>query len=586
MGMDREVEHAEHAEDTAKASVTTKAAARPPRPPIIGASVLVEPHEPEAADSAAGSFARMGRATRGLPIPVQLRRRARSADEEVPVDAGWAPTLATTVCLAPSMMLYLDPSGDVRPCCKNNVAIGNVGRTRLTEIWWGANRALLEKSVEAGDFSQGCVQCEAEMGAEGRDLVYPANFDRYEPDLAPTRSERWPLRMEFNLSNSCNLQCIQCNGLLSSSIRLHREHQPPLPKVYGDQFFEDLELFIPHLVDAQFAGGEPFMAAESYRVWDMIARLNPELPCTTVTNATQWNRRIQEVLETLVMGFVFSIDGVTKDTYEAVRIGADFESVMANVERYAAIARSHELPLEVNYCQMLQNYHGLADVLRWAEERGMHVNVSVVRDPPSCSLAAADDAVLAEALALYERQYDAVAADLDLNLEAWEREVVRIRRWLEAGDEGRIDLWGEANYLVERRHTRATRAVTRFYECTSGLDVCRTVVDDRGQIAETNGPMAELAGIAIEDLIGRDMRTAAFAMFEHAFGSEPELEPLITTPECQELDAIAGDSIVRVLAVPTPGLDGRTRTTTVLMCPIDPELRGTPFVNAADWPTA
>ncbi|MCZ7629291.1 MAG: radical SAM protein [Microthrixaceae bacterium] len=238
------------------------------------------------------------------------------------------------------------------------------------------------------------MQCAAEVDAEGRELAYPSNFDRYGSDLAPERSGRWPLRMEFNLSNSCNLQCIQCNGLLSSSIRLHREGRPPLPTVYDDRFFSDLEEFIPHLVDAQFAGGEPFMAAETYRVWDLIRRLNPGLRCVTVTNATQWNSRVQAVIEELAMGFVFSLDGVTKETYEAVRIGADFDSVMANVERYSTMARRNGQPLEVNYCHMVQNYRELPDVLRWAEERHMRANVSVVRDPESCSLAAADDGLL------------------------------------------------------------------------------------------------------------------------------------------------------------------------------------------------
>jgi MoaA/NifB/PqqE/SkfB family radical SAM enzyme len=523
----------------------------------------------------------MGRGERLLPMqatPVHLgRKRASDASDT-------APASVSSICLAPAMMLYFDPSGDVRPCCKNYVAMGNVGRKRLPDIWWGANRALLERSVDELDFSHGCDQCAAEVAAEGRDLAYPSNFDRYGPAMAPTRAERWPLRMEFNLSNTCNLQCIQCNGLLSSSIRRHREQRPPLPKVYDDQFFEDLEAFIPHLVDAQFAGGEPFLAVESYRVWDMIARLNPDLHCVTITNATQWSPKVQHVVESLAMGFVFSIDGVTKGAYEAVRIGADFESVMANVDRYAAIARGNGLPLEVNYCQMLQNYHGLADVLRWAEERGMHVNVSVVRDPASCSLAAADDAELAKALALYESQYDAVAADLDMNLPAWEREVLRVRRWLEAGERGRTDLWGEPNYMVEL--PRAERALTRFAECTSTHDTWRAVIDAGGRIIEANEAMVAWAGLPADEIVGQDLHHVSIDMLERSFGSAPELIPLLATPECTEIDAVLGDRLVRVLAVPSPGLDGRTRTTTVVMCLIDPDLRGQGFVNAADWPTS
>lgn len=510
-------------------------------------------------------------------IPVHLRGRGTLIPAE-PDPAAGAP-----VCLAPAMMLYLDPDGDVRPCCRNHVALGNVGRTRLPDIWWGRNRELLEESVTNLDFSLGCFQCADVMDTEGRELAYPSNFDRYASDLAPERSSRWPLRMEFNLSNSCNLQCIQCNGFLSSSIRLHREGRPPLPKVYDDQFFEDLEAFIPHLVDAQFAGGEPFLAAESFRVWDLVKRLNPELPCMTVTNATQWNRRIQEVIEDLSMGFVFSLDGVTKKTYEAVRIGADFGSVMANVERYSAIANRNERPLEVNYCHMVQNYQSFPDVLRWGEERGMKVNVSVVRDPVECSLAAADDTLLRGVLRTYEMQYDAVAAELMINLPAWEEEIVRIRGWLHAGPGGRVVPWGEWDYFVERRHTRAVRALEQFAVRTAGRATCEARLDEHGKVLEVNEEFALLAGTEPGDLVGRNADTELAATFEARFGSQLEIKELVQNGDLYEADILAGDRALRLVLMPTPGMKGPRRTTVLIVDTVQGEL-GVPFIDARDWP--
>lgn len=102
--------------------------------------------------------------------------------------------------------------------------------------------------------------------------------------------------MEFNLSNACNLQCIQCNGDLSSSIRIHRERRAPLAKVR--RRLEDLAALLPP-DEAQFAGGEPFLGVENFRAWELIAEVSPSLGCTVVTNATQWNRRVERVLEQL-----------------------------------------------------------------------------------------------------------------------------------------------------------------------------------------------------------------------------------------------------------------------------------------------
>ncbi len=201
----------------------------------------------------------------------------------------------------------------------------------------------------------------------------------------------WPLRMEFNLSSVCNLQCIQCNGDLSSSIRLHREGRAPVANPYGDRFFEDLEAFVPHLRWAQFAGGEPILAPESFRVWEMVERLNPSLDCNG-DERTQWNRRVRDVTERGPMGFVFSLDAVSKELYESIRVGAEFESVMANVEHLRGVAAGHGTTCSINFCLMAQNYQGFGDVLLFAEERGMRVDVSVVRDPPSASLASLDEA--------------------------------------------------------------------------------------------------------------------------------------------------------------------------------------------------
>ena len=55
----------------------------------------------------------------------------------------------------------------------------------------------------------------------------------------------WPKHIEFALSNTCNLQCVQCSGELSSAIRAQREHRPPLRSPYGDAFFDEIQEFLP-----------------------------------------------------------------------------------------------------------------------------------------------------------------------------------------------------------------------------------------------------------------------------------------------------------------------------------------------------
>jgi MoaA/NifB/PqqE/SkfB family radical SAM enzyme len=80
----------------------------------------------------------------------------------------------------------------------------------------------------------------------------------------------YPRVMEFELSNECNLECVMCNGYFSSSIRKNREKLPASVSPYNDQFVDELDQFIPHLTDAKFLGGEPFMIDIYLKIWERI----------------------------------------------------------------------------------------------------------------------------------------------------------------------------------------------------------------------------------------------------------------------------------------------------------------------------
>jgi MoaA/NifB/PqqE/SkfB family radical SAM enzyme len=343
------------------------------------------------------------------------------------------------------VQLYLAPDGDVRVCCRNWQAVGNVAEASLLTIWRGAAHRDVVRRLAGHDYSAGCEQCHGETVLEGRATAYPSLFDSFTDAVEEVGDEAglpWPSRIEFNLSNACNLMCIQCDGLLSSAIRAHRDHLPPLPRVYDDAFFSDLARFIPHLTEAQFAGGEPFFAGETFRVWNLIAELNPTLPCIVVTNATQWSRRIDAITSTVRMGFTFSIDGATAQTYESIRINSDFDVVMANIERYAEKARRAEMPLEVNFCLMRQNVHEFGEMMLWIESKGFKANVSVVRNPPQCSLATLDAGELASVVDALERSSDRVRSQLGpLNQPIWDNELRRLRWWATASDQDRDGLW-------------------------------------------------------------------------------------------------------------------------------------------------
>ena len=371
------------------------------------------------------------------------------------------------------------------------------------------------------DYSLGCAPCGAEVAAEGREGSYPASFDSW-----PRSDGTWPTLLDFNLSTSCNLQCIQCNGEQSSAIRIHRERRQPLAPSYDDRFFEDIRAFLPHALEARFAGGEPFMASENYRVWAAVAEVAPDLPCMVITNATQWNPRVEAAARSVRMGFVFSIDGITAATYEAIRLGASFERVMENVGHLRAVAADNGMPATVNHCLMVQNHHEFADLLLWAEEAGMAVQVSVVRDPDACAIARQPGGRIREIAAVLEARDAEAREHLSINLATWTTELARVQRWAQLDDDARREVWGISHRSVLMFKAEGTgptddrQARLELEAFAPGRVVALTAGDDESYLGAT-GPISEVFGIDPAEVAGL-ATTELYALLEARCGEATE----------------------------------------------------------------
>src|SRR5262249_32268021 len=160
----------------------------------------------------------------------------------------------------------------------------------------------------------------------------------------------------FSLSNVCNFECVQCDGENSSLIRAKRDRLPPLANPYGDGFYDDLREFLPHLRIAKFLGGEPFLTAGCFRIFESMIETRLTTPCYVTTNGSQFNQRVERVLENLPVSIIFSIDGVTKATLEAIRVNARHEVLMENARRFVDYTRRRGTTFLFSFCVMRRNW--------------------------------------------------------------------------------------------------------------------------------------------------------------------------------------------------------------------------------------
>lgn len=328
------------------------------------------------------------------------------------------------LCYAPFTQLSFDPTGAVSVCCLSRFApLGNIAERTLRELWTGPEMAAYRATLQRDEWPEGCAMCRWELEG-GNVAAHPLR----DFDTVPIASGlQWPTRLEFALSNRCNLACIHCRAELSSTIA-KREGKPPMPEVYGERFFTELADFLPHATHLNFLGGEPFLQEECYRIWEMLIERDLRPSVFVTTNGTVWHQRVERILARLPMDVAVSLDGVQPRTIGAIRALAQPEIVLRNMRRFrdrALSARGGVVPvdghlIQLNFCLMRRNWRELGDFFLLAEELACRIWATPVVWPPERSLFTLPARVQRAIAAALQRQSARVLPALTRNRESWQ----------------------------------------------------------------------------------------------------------------------------------------------------------------------
>jgi len=182
-----------------------------------------------------------------------------------------------TKCVLPWIHKYVNPQGLVMPCCvaNENYPIGNINESDLDKI----STEKIQQQMLAGQRPDACSTCwyKEDAGLHSARQVANKTHAQY------IGQKNFSLRhLDIRLSNKCNLMCRMCSGKFSN--RIAQEEQ----KLYGFTKYKD-EALSKHLIDKQmqyiednidsindvyFAGGEPLINEEHYRILDLLIKYN------------------------------------------------------------------------------------------------------------------------------------------------------------------------------------------------------------------------------------------------------------------------------------------------------------------------
>lgn len=301
-------------------------------------------------------------------------------------------------CFAPWTSMSFNIDGTVTACCLNRKSSVSIESRTIDEIWNSEAFVSLRNHVKSNDLNYDCQICLSKIQNNNTESIKARDYDKY----APISS--FPKVMEFALENTCNLSCKMCNSFLSSSIRKEKG-LPPLKKYYNDNFVKQLEKYIPHLQEAIFAGGEPFLIPLYYKIWDKILEINPKVKISVVTNGTVLNSRIKELLKKGNFNLNISIDSVDKETYLSIRKNANYDKLMENFEWFNKYVQLKNQKINIPICPMTYNWKKIPETVQFANENDATINFVHVDRPIHASIKYADLQTL-EAIIHYYKLYN------------------------------------------------------------------------------------------------------------------------------------------------------------------------------------
>lgn len=150
-------------------------------------------------------------------------------------------------------------------------------------------------------------------------------------------------RLYCAVTSNCNIKCIMCD------IAKHKWELP-------EHVIDEIISIMPYLENVMWQGGEVFLYKHFEKLMDSAAlnKVNQEI----VTSGLLLDENIMNKLVDYNVDLGISIDGLTKEVYEYIRRGANFEKLIKNINRFKEI-KEHKISkkshLRLNVLVMKKN---------------------------------------------------------------------------------------------------------------------------------------------------------------------------------------------------------------------------------------
>lgn len=277
------------------------------------------------------------------------------------------------LCNAPFCAMYFSISGLCSPCCRNMDLFDCYPIRNIGQIWNGKVFKEYRKGIRNGKLPNSCIQCESKLISKQFFLNKMRFFDCYDAKRIGFNKIQ---SLQLTLGNTCNLKCTMCNEMFSSQFDQSDTFEKH--NIYGEPFIQELSKYIPNLKELICIGGEPFLIKEYYDLWDKLIRINPTCRINITTNGTILNDKIKNLLEKGNFIINLSFDSLDKETYEKIRVNANFDTVISNMNYFGQVMKRQGKVLGIPVCVLKDNCKGIPDLVRFCNDNSYHINILTI----------------------------------------------------------------------------------------------------------------------------------------------------------------------------------------------------------------
>ena len=259
-------------------------------------------------------------------------------------------------CMMPWVHMHMWPAGYTYPCCMSDPAypIGNTQDQSLQDIWNGEELRNIRMNMLQDKPSKECRRC-YELEESGMSTLRTGSLQNYKHHMNKvyetsddgSAGDVNMAYMDIRFSNLCNLKCRSCGPQFSSSwFEDHKQTHgdpghPKILKVRDDMlnFMDELEPLLKSVERVYWAGGEPLITEEHYRILDYWIENNVSPAMDYTTNFTQMKYKRKTAFEYW-------------NAFERVRVAASLD---------ANHARGEYLRKNMDWKQVVQNRRDMID---------------------------------------------------------------------------------------------------------------------------------------------------------------------------------------------------------------------------------